>query len=1359
MADFSLLPYFDGQQDANPDVANLGELILSRPFEDRSLILRAGIHLHWALPDALTRGNRNGRKRIDYPAVPNRWLVTRSGPTSARQQWVVESDYLHPPDADEPPASITYPYKSDSHPQPFRYLGRVIPRASWKPAGTGSYLPKLTAVGYGEPAFAAFYPNCHSVFGFFDAELPANLDGLQYSVIGWYSDPRQDALQSEVFLKAAERAKPKLKALEDVYQWIADQPEGPLPDRLVCYAQIMFQPAAAMQLAPTAEEKEVAVAIGNTSTEALSVYLASKEPDGTARNKLEDQLEALHLASRMEGRQLDIGARFLEARHEKEFSAVSGGTHWRIRAESATPTPADAPDAAQQRQVEVPLALAAQLDRVNSLQQAYDRDCAEIESLRTQLFADWHKYMICSYPPSGDDEGSHSLDEYRYFIEKHDLLPLNERSNANDVLAGQLKQAIDQLHQAVAELQLLQMDDLQDWVALSAADPIVQQLPERSRKLLNSLKDTQQKLLADALSDGQRQRIISDLNNSLSGYQKQQIIDGINDLLKRPTLYEDGGFADAPLTEEGQSLRSRFSSVATWSYQRVLRFNRLLLEASCPALPRQPHFVLKPAPAPRFYQPNEPVVLLVGDVTDVEETLRPTPRHGQDGRLRADGMLQCYIHQIEGSIEDGLDADFMSNLPAQPDDIGFSQWEKQPWHPFLLEWEVEVQPIQGKYPPDSGNRDYDRCCIGDNYELAENAVDLTLRYGDEALAEEGVFYRGRSILTRHAKLQLIRQIDAFLEKQLLADYFTENNVPSDRRVNDYFARNRSEIICCYADRRTQIDQFLEHAVDNPAPVPALYYRAKQIDPPASASYVEQHKAEIATWYREQREDYAIIENILAVSDSLDQIHTLAQALSGFNAALLGCKQTLQLAIDDPLGFADYRAFSDSVRAAVADGARIAPQPQNAFNPIRTGAFEIQQLRLVDTFGQTQRLILKDGAVITTDAMTSASRPQRTTLPARLTQPARLNFRWLAADAGAAAPEALPEDGLEDDQTAVETSSHPATTPICGWLLPNLLDSSLMVYDAQGAALGLLAQTGEWFAAPGRPRFALRDLPESLQKVIRYLQDRGQEFLQDFLTAIENALESIDPEHGDQHDALALLMGRPIAVVRAMVNLELHGLPAIDHSWDAFEHDVSAALLLDESGNEPAIVQRSTAAFAQVKFPIRIGEYRQLNDGLIGYWIETGNGDLGEDFHAPQADNDEPNRVTHDNIVVHQEGLPAQLTQALADSPQILTMLVDPRGSVHATTGILPTKAIHIPAYHYAAALRNLEVTFLTAPVLTDRGQIDLPLPGEPGYAWSWLEREDGTWATSPIGAVSDQATFASRELREGWIRLTPAQEQ
>src|SRR5271166_5555203 len=78
MADFSRLPYFDGKRDVNPDVANLSEEILAQPFEDRDLQLQAGVHLHWALPDALTKGVISEKDGTNFPAVPNRWLVTRS---------------------------------------------------------------------------------------------------------------------------------------------------------------------------------------------------------------------------------------------------------------------------------------------------------------------------------------------------------------------------------------------------------------------------------------------------------------------------------------------------------------------------------------------------------------------------------------------------------------------------------------------------------------------------------------------------------------------------------------------------------------------------------------------------------------------------------------------------------------------------------------------------------------------------------------------------------------------------------------------------------------------------------------------------------------------------------------------------------------------------------------------------------------------------------------------------------------------------------------------------------------------------------------------------------------------------------
>lgn len=230
MADFSRLPYQD-KRDVNPNIANISEEIVSQPFQNQNLYLKAGIHLHWALPDALTKGvqtpknpdNPQSGVKTDFPAVPNRWLVTRSYKKNEideiQAQWVVESDYLYPADEGSQTGSIAYPVQDA---QPFRYMGRKVPLADWREdsQGTqGNRLQLLTAVGYGEPAFAAFYPNCHSVFGFYDDYLPQSLDGLQYEVIGWYSDTEQDHLKAFIKKLNQPTNKQVLEAIQKDLKW------------------------------------------------------------------------------------------------------------------------------------------------------------------------------------------------------------------------------------------------------------------------------------------------------------------------------------------------------------------------------------------------------------------------------------------------------------------------------------------------------------------------------------------------------------------------------------------------------------------------------------------------------------------------------------------------------------------------------------------------------------------------------------------------------------------------------------------------------------------------------------------------------------------------------------------------------------------------------------------------------------------------------------------------------------------------------------------------------------------------------------------------------------------------------------
>jgi hypothetical protein len=304
MADFSIIPYFNRKRDVNPNIAHISEEIVSQPFQNQNLYLKAGIHLHWALPDALTKGIQDSDKKTVFPSVPNRWLVTRTL-NGEKRQWVVESDYLYREGEGEQLGSIAYPIEPKNNEyQPFRYLGRKLPIEAWlENDPDAEYLPLLTAVGYGEPTFAAFYPNCHSVFGFYDDYFPQPTDSLQYDVIGWYSDLEKDyfkfiqlKLKDNIQLKLKDKLSTQelIKAIQEELRWSIPDQDTQLPQQMLCYARLKF--ATTINIINSDEKASVDVAVGNTGTEALSAYLGEKI-DYNYQSIIEDQLEALTLSS------------------------------------------------------------------------------------------------------------------------------------------------------------------------------------------------------------------------------------------------------------------------------------------------------------------------------------------------------------------------------------------------------------------------------------------------------------------------------------------------------------------------------------------------------------------------------------------------------------------------------------------------------------------------------------------------------------------------------------------------------------------------------------------------------------------------------------------------------------------------------------------------------------------------------------------------------------------------------------------------------------------------------------------------------------------------------------------------------
>ncbi|MEM9767629.1 MAG: hypothetical protein AAF892_07110, partial [Cyanobacteria bacterium P01_D01_bin.71] len=1204
MAASNRLPYFRGDRDVNPDTVNLSESIISQPFQNKNLHLKAGIHLHWSLPDALTQEVENGK----FPAVPNRWLVTRriGGETA---HWMVESDYLHPPSAGFQEDSVTYPYADPAAPHlpPFRYLGRTLTLAEWKQNQSANnaeanYLERLTAIGYGEPTFAAFYPNCRSVFGFHDpeyADATALPEGLQYDVIGWYSNAEQNYLseflqdfqtnfradfpEAELTLAAfmdtlQEESKWQFEWADETFTQTSEAPQ------ILCYARLTFQPPADYSGQPPSETAKIRLAVANTGTEALSAYLADAI-DQSQKAVIEEQLEALQFADNLESQQLDIGPKFQEIRHEAGFNAVAGNFLWRIRLETQT-QPSISDNTGSQTKLDLPANITAQLNALNQQQQTYDAALAEVDSRRRQLFSDWYKYMVCAYPPEDSRDDYPDIDEVKHYIQQQGLEPLLEKFHATGKL------------------------DLDN--------------PESLH--LTSGSDTS---LAFALAE-----MIHDLNRAIEAHN-QTLQDAYNALDE---------------TEKAKA-------------------------------PQPPTYQLELVSGPRYWEPKEPVVFMAGDA------VKASQRHGEDGRLNEAGLLDCQII-TDQTIQDLIAEDFQTILntidqldpQGEQEKVGFNLWTVQPWNPILLEWLVEVFPVADGSNKTSANRKYRSDFLTRNYTLQANDIDLSPKSTQAVVADTAAsqiktdqdsnIYSGFSILTPYANSLLQQRIEAYLQKHnALASYYREHTIEPDQQ--------KIELL------------------------------AQQID-------------DIESWYANK--DFADpIYTAIKSYQELQSLDCLSQCIGGFNEALLMHKQTLQLDIEDPIGFADYQAFTTDVAIAVDGEIKSAPQPLDDFSPVRSGELRIIDLQLVDTFGQVRNLdwqIDSEDYVIRPERM-QATDNNRIVLPPRFVQPTRINFRWLSAN----------------DLDNRETNDDPNTTPICGWILPNNLNGSLAIYDNAGQALGAININGEWDDAPGETPLATttiegQDIPNianlHLHKMVQTIITSGREFVENFNLCLNNALNNIDPENFAQNQSLALLMGRPIAMVRAAVNLELQGLPAINQDWTVFRQEMQQRRSLED---------RDTDDLTEVKVPIRIGEYQQLNDGVIGYWKEQplAGGDYGYEnniFYAQQSDLNESDLIETQSIdpAINpevEEG-PINILQSISSPPQTLTMLVDPRGVFHATAGILSSKVITIPPEQYAEALANIKVTFLTTPILTERtqqGRLNLPLPTAPDYDWVWLEQK------------------------------------
>jgi uncharacterized protein YukE len=492
---------------------------------------------------------------------------------------------------------------------------------------------------------------------------------------------------------------------------------------------------------------------------------------------------------------------------------------------------------------------------------------------------------------------------------------------------------------------------------------------------------------------------------------------------------------------------------------------------------------------------------------------------------------------------------------------------------------------------------------------------------------------------------------------------------------------------------------------------------------------------------------------------------ISQALGGLHDALTMRQAGYQ---PPPVNFAKW--FDDDERPLYLDdisqilGADFHPESApvalgrtSSFCPLRTGLLQLSDLWIIDAFGQSTRVWPetlsgdpKKLPGLGQSGRFQAGPPDKTFPPAlhlypRFCRPMRLEF--------------------EPSSTAAD--------PICGWVVLNRFDQNLVLYAAGGRPAGILqrrffSRNGTQFYWVPIPGASGEEAPvNGIQDP--YLRDFANFVLSlDFAAGarlaelLNQAVEATEQRVPEDNPLLSVLVGRPLALVRAELWLEAEGLPALDQklSWTADPAGSPSLLEILEGSlrNETAPPPNrfmKTGGVEKVRWPVRLGDRRSSNDGLVGFFKgeppalrEPSNLDSCPFYASWGFDF---GNVTHAGLQ------PAQDLELDGETKLRVTLLMDPQARVHVTSGFLPKGALELSAAQLEGAKQVREVFFQAAPVLGTPTTPYVPKPSDDYGQWSWAYRPSVTgWAEDPnMVSAAELAGPAVGwpTLTEGWLKL------
>lgn len=1227
------------------------------PFNEAAS-LPQGIHLHFRLPRALTRGHHEGGGDVEFPYIPNRWLVQRYYKDTCADKWGYNA-WLVRSDGDNESTGITWAtQQTEDGPIKFIKVGFCKELTSEFKETVEPKIVEIRAVGPGDPAFSAFYPACQGILGFHDplTNVPATEmypSQLSYLVIGWYSDPKDDFLtvSFEKYFKEYSETneisteknsddnfknevfKKWIKAWSNEQGWIIGDPKNDeIPEGLTRPSGILFhglvrkinwvgpqenymqpfeklaglsQPAV-FALTPEEHIEAHKIGIGNNPSEAMAALLTPGEIE-------QDLLAALHD---------DVVSRpvtttdLLYELHERRFTSIHGGALFQIRhEESQTETPGenDAHRSAGARPI--PAELRKLLNELNEIQRKCDWHSFLVEDWRQKVYMLWHLWTreTRNSKRVGNETGAP-----RVILLEEKLDKAQKHLNAE----------IQNWKQAVGELQVN---------------------GEELKKTLES-----RKFSTEPEAAATKQEVSPD-NNPKPLY--------------RATLSSANPFFmpnDPGIAIQGPSM-SRNNSDQPADVVSCRTTSQVIIEITV-QVPARGSDTVK--------------------ADDLFTYLEMSPLSGIHRKLLGEALLldkQLVSDIVELIGKKGAQDQNKQNL-AVPDRTAMFDWAGNPWIPLFLVWEVlwhsdyEENSLQEKKLMSDLWRLEDNVAGGNDCDLApgnneQKKYDL----------EKASSCVGCSILTPSSAENLAKRFE-----DLAGTHPIVNSMKNVKM------------------QTIMLDGFNDHLI--------LQQPVMHLPP-----------LDFKNWYRsEEKKEYVPDSFMRKIKGKFIDLQNMCHKATIHN----------EPDITDLVNISINRNLEEQYRPY-----RTVPGlNDNPFFPIRSGRLKIKRLSVIDAFGQTLKLPVEEINESVEfnwqdrllrrahSCMLRPSQPDNDAsiaLRPRFDYPMRLRFAW--------------ETGSTENG------------PVCGWILPNHMDQSLMVYSADGKPLGALqkklnvhskksAKAFYWWKVPQEGANRCDDVKQ--ENIEKYLHENIKNVhlryfcnwvlkldLDDVGAVIDKAMASTDHRVPEDDPGASILIGRPLALVRASLRFETSGLPA--HPPESLHDHVDGG-----------------TAYQQLKWPLRLGDLHSRNDGLIGLFL-CKDGMTEGNFYPVWGQ-----QINNDAHFALQD------FKIDAIRPLHVTMLMDPHARVHATTGVLPRTSIELPHEILTGANRVREVFFQTAPVLGIAATPEMPRPSDEYGEWSWAYRPDVTgWKVDPnIVEATDRASFPGTwpTLSEGLLKLVVA---